>query len=77
MTINWAPIKTSLVALFGAALPIITHLIQTDSLPTTWTGWLGVLATAASAAGLYHVPSPSAQPGAQGIVGTPSATKAP
>jgi hypothetical protein len=74
-SINWAPIKTSLIALAGAALPIIGHAIQTNSLPTTWAGWLQVLISAAGAAGLYHVPSPSAQPGAQGVVGTPSPVK--
>jgi hypothetical protein len=72
MTINWAPIKTSLVSLFGAAIPILTHLYQSGGIPTTWSGWLQVLVTAAGAAGLYHVPSPSAQPGAQGVIGTPS-----
>ena len=73
MNINWAPVKTALIALAGAAVPILTKMLTAGTLPTTWQGWLGVLVTAAGAAGLYHVPSPSAQPGFQGVVGTPSA----
>jgi hypothetical protein len=72
MTVNWAPIKTAAIALVGALVPIITHMLTTGTMPTTLPGWLGVLVTAAGAAGLYHVPSPSAQPGFQGVVGTPA-----
>jgi hypothetical protein len=52
-----APIQTALAALAGAAVP----LIQQNGFPTTFVGWLGLLASAAGAAGLLHITAPRNQ----------------